>query len=437
MPSSPSSSSTGLRHRAWVIAAITFVVLLLAAAVRSFAGVLIVPFENEFGWSRPVISLAVSVNLLLYGLIGPFAAGLINRHGPRRMMLAAIAMVACGVVSTIQMKHSWELVLLWGVLVGGGTGMTALVLGTTVVHRWFHHHRGLVIGVFSAASATGQMVFLPAFTKMVVTDGWRSAVWVVVIALLVVLPLIAFFMRDDPAQVGLKPYGMPEDQIPTRLAVSAHPFRDVLQGLREGVRSRDFWILAGSFFVCGASTNGLIGTHFIPTCMDYGLTEMRAAGLLATMGIFDLVGTIASGWLSDRFSNRWLLFTYYGLRGVSLLFLPAAFAPGTDRLTWFAVFYGLDWIATVPPTVALTAQIFGREKVGIMFGWIFAAHQVGAACAAWGAGWIRSISGFYDHAFMISGSLCVVTALLVLQTGRSKAASTSLQPDERDASAPA
>jgi sugar phosphate permease len=417
-------------HYAWIVAAVTFLALIVGAAVRSTPGILIVPLEHEFGWTRSTISFAVSVNLLLYGLIGPFAAGLINRYGPRRIMLMAFVLVAAGVSLTTLMHTPGQLVLLWGVLVGCGTGMTAIVLGATVVHRWFHAHRGLVVGVLTASTATGQLLFLPLLAHFVEHDGWRRAVLVVAGVLLVVLPLIYFFMRDDPAQLGLRPYGLPDGEPVVRPDSGANPFTEAIDALRVGMRSRDFWLLAGSFFICGASTNGLIGTHLVPACMDHGIPEVRAAGLLAVMGIFDLIGTTASGWLSDRFSNRWLLFTYYGLRGLSLLFLPGSFAPETHRLSLFAVFYGLDWIATVPPTVALTARSFGRERVGIMFGWIVAAHQIGAALAAWGAGWVRTNIGAYDRAFLTSGGLCVLTAGMVLMIGRGRPKASPLNAEQ-------
>ncbi|HSI10521.1 MAG TPA: MFS transporter [Chthoniobacter sp.] len=416
----PTSQKPARFHYAWVVVAITFLTLIVGAGVRSVPGVLIVPLEHEFGWTRATVSFAVSINLLLYGLIGPFAAGFINLYGPRRVMLLAFTLVAAGVAATSLVMHqSWQLVVLWGVLVGSGTGLTALVLGATVVHRWFHVHRGTIMGMLTASTATGQLLFLPLLARVIEKHGWRSATLLIVGVLLAMLPLIFFFMRDRPAG-AVRPFGLSPDEPMATPAPAGNPFSEALAGLRLGMRSRDFWLLAGSFFICGASTNGLIGTHLIPACMDHGIPEVTAAGLLAVMGIFDLIGTTASGWLSDRFSNRWLLFMYYGLRGSSLLFLPSAFQPETHRLSLFAVFYGLDWIATVPPTVALTAQAFGREKVGIMFGWIVASHQVGAALAAWGAGFIRTNEGAYDHAFLISGSLCVLTAAGVLMIGRKR-----------------
>ena len=405
-------------HYAWIVAGITFIALIVTAAVRATPSILIVPLEQEFGWSRVTISFAISINLLLYGLIGPFAAGMLNRYGSRRVMMISLATLSGGVALTTLVRTSWQLVLLWGVLVGTGTGMTAIVLGATVVHRWFRKQQGLVIGVLTASTATGQLLFLPILAHFVEQGGWRIAVWMVVGAVLLALSIVLIGMKSDPSEIGVRPFG--EDGIPLspEVAISSDPIREAFSALGRGVRSIDFWLLAGSFFVCGASTNGLIGTHLIPACMDHGMPEVHAAGLLAMMGVFDLVGTTASGWLSDRYSNRWLLFTYYGLRGLALLFLPQAFDPTTHRLSIFAVFYGLDWIATVPPTVALTAKIFGRQNVGLMFGWVIAAHQVGAAAIAYLAGFIRSMDGSYDHAFILSGTACILTALGVLLIGR-------------------
>lgn len=415
-------------HYAWIVAALTFLVLLATAGVRATPSVLIVPLEREFGWSRATISLAISVNLVLYGLIGPFAAALMERLGVRRTMLCSLATVATGVALTPWMTRSWELVLLWGVVVGCGTGMTALVLGATVVNRWFAERRGLVLGVLTASTATGQLVFLPMLATVVTRLGWRPAAYVVAGVAIAVIPLIALLMRDRPSDVGLLPYGAAPDATEApRLA--GNPLLAALQALRDGLRSRDFWLLAASFYVCGASTNGLIGTHLIPACLDYGIPEVQAAGLLAAMGIFDLLGTTASGWLSDRCDNRVLLCWYYGLRGLALVYLPYGLADSSWGLPIFAVVYGLDWIATVPPTVRLTADSFGKARASIMFGWIVAAHQLGAATAALGAGTIRSWMGDYQRAFLLSGGLCLITAAFVLQIGRTSPATQTAEDE--------
>ena len=400
-------------HYAWIVLVITFVVLLTSAAIRATPGVLIVPLESEFGWSRATISMAISTNLLLYGLMGPFAAGLINRYGPRRVMAVSSFMIGLGTLATIVMKQPWQLVALWGFLVGTGTGMIAVVMGATVVQRWFYVHRGLALGLLTASSATGQLIFLPVLAKLVVDSGWRWAVVAISAVALMVAPIAFWVMRDRPQDKGLRPLGLPDSEdVPA--PAGGNPVVAALSALREASRRREFWILAGSFFVCGASTNGLVGTHLIPACMDHGIPEVQAAGLLAMMGIFDLFGTTGSGWLSDRYDNRLLLLTYYGLRGLALLYLPYGFISEGHGLSIFAVFYGLDWIATVPPTVALTRQAFGAEKAGLVFGWIMASHQVGAALAASFAGFIRTFEGSYDHAFMVAGVLCMITAFGVL-----------------------
>ena len=411
----PLRPAAGL-HYAWIVAGVTFLTLLVAAGVRSTPGILIVPLEQEFGWSRATISVAVSVNLVLYGLMGPFAAALLDRVGVRATVMMALALVAVGVALTTLMTAPWQLVLLWGLVVGGGTGMSALALGAAVVNRWFKERRGLVMGVLTGSTATGQLLFLPLMAWVVERYGWRLAVLGIAAVSLLVVPLVGLLMRDRPADVGLAPYG---DDGPVQ-AVSrstANPVSAALLGLARGLRSRDFWLLAGGFFICGLSTNGLIGTHLIAACVDHGIPEVRAAGLLAAMGIFDLVGTTLSGWLSDRFDNRYLLFSYYGLRGLSLIYLPYAFDLSFYGLPVFAVIYGLDWIATIPPTVRLTANVFGKENVGIIFGWIAAAHQLGAATAAFGAGAIRTATGDYLGAFVIAGGMCVLAALMSLAIG--------------------
>ena len=401
-------------HYAWIVFAITFLALIAAAGVRSVPSILIVPLENDFGWSRATISVAVSINLLMYGLIGPFAAALMNRFGVRRIMSFAFVLIAAGVSATAFMQKPWQLQLLWGIVVGAGAGTVGLVMGATVVTRWFHRHRGLLIGILTASTATGQLLFLPLLAKLVEGHGWRAATWCVAAAAVTLVPLAVFFVKDDPAPLGLRPFGLPDDESPSA-PVRRNPLADALSGLFLGLRSRDFYILAGTFFICGATTNGLVGTHLVPACMDHGIPQVRAASLLAMMGVFDLVGTTASGWLSDRFNNRLLLFTYYGLRGLSLLYLPHAFGHGSHGLGWFAIFYGLDWIATVPPTLALTTQSFGQERATVLFGWIIAAHQIGAALAAYGAGYLRSTEGHYDHAFVASAALCLVAAVAVLR----------------------
>jgi sugar phosphate permease len=415
-------------HYAWTILGVTFVCLLISAATRNTPTILIVPLEQEFGWSRTTISMAISLNILLYGLIGPFAAGFINRYGPRRVMTASAILIGLGTLATITIKQPWQLFALWGVLVGVGTGIVAIVLGATVVQRWFYAHRGLALGMLTASAATGQLVFSPFLAKLVVDYGWRTAVITMAALALLMAPIALLLMRDSPRDKGLLPLGQPEGMPSAPPATVQNPFAAAISTLAMASRSREFWILAGSFFICGASTNGLVGTHLVPACMDHGMPEVRAAGLLAVMGIFDLLGTTGSGWLSDRFDNRILLFGYYGLRGLSLLYLPYGFLSHGYGLSIFAVFYGLDWIATVPPTVALARQAFGAENVGLVFGWVMASHQIGAALAASFAGLIRTTEGSYDHAFIIAGGLCLITAVGVLFAGRGRKSGLVPQP---------
>lgn len=399
-------------HYAWVVAAVTLVVLIVTAGIRATPGVLMVPLEMEFGWRRTVISFAVAINIALFGLIGPFAASVIDRFGLRRVVLSAIALLAVTVALTTRMQTEWQLVLLWGVMVGTGTGVTSLVLAAIVATRWFETRRGLVVGLLSAANATGQLIFLPRLASMTESYGWRSAAMVMSAAAGVIFLVVLVFMRDRPQDVGLARYGQ------TMAAVPGPPALPPLAALRLASRSRAFWLLAGTFFVCGASTNGLIGTHLIAACHDHGISQIHSAQLLAVMGIFDIAGTTASGWLTDRYSSRHLLFGYYTLRGVSLLFLPYTLASGADSLAVFAVFYGLDWIATVPPTVRLTTEAFGRENTGVIYGWIGASHQIGASIAAFGAGAIRTSLGDYQVAFWAAGLLCLVAGLSFLTIGR-------------------
>jgi sugar phosphate permease len=395
------------------VAGLTFLILLAAAGVRATPSILIVPLEHEFGWSRSIISMAVAVNIALFGLIGPFAASLMTRFSLRRIVLAALALLASAAALSAGMRASWQMVALWGVVVGVGTGATSLVLAAVVVNRWFVHRKGLVLGVLTAANATGQLVFLPALARLVERSDWRAAVLVVGAAAAVVFIAVWLWMKNDPAEVGLAPFGQTAST-PVPPTVTRSP----LQTLAWVSKSRDFWILAGSFFICGASTNGLVGTHLIPACMDHGIPEAHAAGLLAMMGVFDLIGTTASGWLTDRFDSRKLLFWYYAMRGLSLLYLPFSFDSASHGLSVFAVFYGLDWIATVPPTVRLTADSFGKENVGVVYGWIGASHQLGASMSALGAGVIRAQLGDYRNAFWAAGVLCVGAAFLLLSSGK-------------------
>jgi MFS family permease len=421
MPSTAIAATLARRdiHYGWVVVAVTFFTLLCGAAAMGTPGVLIVPLEQEFGWSDAQISSALALRLMLFGLFGPFAAAFMNRYGVRRVIIAAMALVSAGYLISLGMTQVWQLVLLWGVVVGVGTGLTAMVLAATVATRWFNHRRGLVMGMLAASNATGQLVFLPLIAHLTTNYGWRMTLVFVACMLAVVALLASLFMRDRPSDLNLPVYGESKITPPPAQGVGLLSLlMSPLIVLKEAARVPIFWVLFATFFVCGCSTNGLIQTHFVTLCHDYGLAATAAASVLAMMGIFDFAGTIGSGWLSDRFDNRWLLFWYYGLRGLSLLYLPF-----TDfsfyGLSLFAVFYGLDWIATVPPTVKLTASRFGPEKAGMVFGWVFAGHQIGAASAAFGAGLIRTEYNTYLPAFFAAGALCIIAAALVLMVRKS------------------
>jgi MFS family permease len=391
---------------------VAFIAIIGAAGFRATPGLLINPLEDAFGWSRATISSAVSVNLVLFGLTAPFAAALMDRFGMRRVVAIALCLVALGSGLTIFMTASWQLVVCWGVLVGLGTGSMALVFVATVTGRWFVRHRGIVTGVLTAAGATGQLIFLPLLAALVEAYGWRAAGLTVALAALAVVPLVIWLLRDHPADVGLTPYGAPAGTPASRPAPARGAARRALRVLRQASGTTTFWLLVGGFAICGASTNGLIATHFIPAAHDHGMPETTAANLLALVGLFDIVGTVASGWLTDRFDSRTLLGTYYALRGLSLLVLPSLIAASPHpSVLVFIIFYGLDWVATVPPTIALCRQHFGADGP-IVFGWVFASHQVGAAIAATGAGVIRDVSGTYTTAWVVAGVLCFFAAVM-------------------------
>ncbi|MGQ4413682.1 MFS transporter [Streptomyces sp. SAS_269] len=399
-------------HRAWYVAAVTFVTIIGAAAFRSLPGLLIDPLHQEFGWSRGTIGAAVSVNLALYGLTAPFAAALMDRFGIRRVVAVALTVIAVGAGLTVWMTAPWQLMLCWGLLVGLGSGSMALAFAATVTNRWFTARRGLVSGILTAASASGQLIFLPVLSWTVENHGWHPAAVTVALAALAVVPFVWILLRDHPADVGLKPYGA-EEFVPKPPPVTGAA-RRTLGVLASAARTGPFWLLAGTFAICGASTNGLIQTHFVPAAHDHGMPVTAAASLLAVIGVFDVVGTIASGWFTDRFEPRRLLAVYYALRGVSLLFLPMLLGPSVHPpMVFFIVFYGLDWVATVPPTLALCREQYGEDSA-IVFGWVLASHQVGAALVAFLGGVARDVFGSYNMVWYASGTLCAVAALMAL-----------------------
>lgn len=400
----------GRIYYGWIVVGVTAITLITSAGERSVPGVLIHPLEEEFGWSAAAISFAVSIGLLLFGLMGPIAGRLMDRSGPRRLMVLGLLLIVVSTSTSAAMSQLWQLVLLWGVVSGVGTGMVATVLGAAVANRWFVEKRGLVMGIFGGATSAGQLLFVQLNVRLVVTIGWRGAVLVLAgVAVLVLVPVL-FLMENGPADLDLEPYGgLPQPA----MVAGAEATSGIM---RRAVRVPEFWLLAGSFFICGATSNGLIGTHFIAHSVDHGISQTTAASALALMGAMNFVGTIGSGFLTDRYDPRKLLACYYTFRGLSLLVLP--FVSGFSGLAIFAVFFGLDYIATVPPTATLAADIFGRKHVGVVFGWIFCAHQFGAASAAYFGGLIRSTLGAYSLAFIVGGMVALVGGILAMRIDR-------------------
>jgi MFS family permease len=395
-------------HYAWVVVAITFLALLVTSSVRAAPGVLITPLEQEYGWDRATISAAIAVSILTFGLGGPLSGWLINRFGTRKVILAGCTCVAFGLLAMLALHDEWQLFVFWGVVVGTGTGAVGSVLGATVAHRWFRSHRGVVIGAFGAATSTGQLIFIPAMASLTVSVGWRAAIELLVIASIAVLAPVALFMRDKPQDVGQKAYGEPPVLSDAERADDSRA-----TPMRAAIRTGDFWLLAGSFFICGYTSTGLIGTHLIPHAIEHGFTEVTAASAVGVMGAMNIVGTLGSGWLSDRYDNRKLLAAYYAFRALSLSLLPLIF--DVQGLYIFAVMYGLDWIATVPPTANLVARIYGRASLGTIYGWVYFSHMVGAAIAAYAAGYVHTILGDYHLMFISAALFGVVAAGLALR----------------------
>lgn len=413
-------------HPAWIVAAVAFLALVGAAGFRAAPGVLMVPLQEEFGWSTTVLSAAVSINLVLFGLTAPFAAALMERFGIRAVTAVALMLIAAGSALTVLVTESWQILLTWGLLIGLGTGSMALVFAATIANTWFAKSRGLVIGILTAGSAAGQLVFLPFIAALAQDPGWRQASLLIAAGALAVVPLVLKFLKNSPADVGVLPYGAeaepgsppapgtPASGIPA--AGAGEPGSNAavraLQVLKRASKVRTFWALVAGFAICGATTNGLIGTHFIPSAHDHGMSQTTAAGLLAVVGIFDIVGTIASGWLTDRFNPRILLAVYYQFRGIGLLVLPLLLSATVQpSMIVFVVIYGLDWVATVPPTAAICRQVFGADG-SVVFGWVFAAHQLGAAAAALGAGAIRDATGQYTYAWFGAAAMCTIAAVV-------------------------
>jgi MFS family permease len=407
-------------HPGWIAVTVTFFTLMATAGFRSAPSVLIVPLEEAFGWSRSDISLAVAINVMLFGLVAPFAAALMERFTVRKVVMSALALVAVSSSSTIFITHPWHLWALWGIGVGVGAGSMALVFAATIANRWFVARKGIVVGALTAATATGQLVFLPLLSHFAIAYGWKSVSLTVGGASALVIPFIYIFLKEKPEAIGITPYGAPDNwQPPAPNEMSAG--RIAIDTAQKASKNRDFWILFFSFFVCGLSTNGLIGTHFIPAAHDHGMGETVAASLLALVGLFDVIGTIFSGYLTDKYDPRKLLFFYYGLRGLSLFLLPSIlFSTLHPSTLVFVIFYGLDWVATVPPTLMLSRAILGTQRATVVYGWVFVGHQVGASVAAFGAAVLRVKLGDYALAFYISAAMCLISAYAVLQIAKGK-----------------
>ena len=400
----------------WLVVALSFMTTLATSGTRSALTVMIVPLEAEFGWSRATIATAASMNLLLLGLMAPLGGYLMDRFGPRRMVLTSLTLLVIGISSTTQMRTLWQLVLFWGVLTGLGGGLLGAVLGATVANRWFVARRGLVLGILNSSNSTGQLIFLPMLMAVIVIAGWRVSILVVVGFALFMIPIIAFFMRDDPSEVGLKPLGLEESGTSPTGQQNRNPSAAEMTRIttiKEAVKMPIFWLLCACFFVCGATSGGLIGTHLIPHAIDQGFPEVKAAAIIGVMGGMNFVGTMLSGIMTDRVQPRKLLAIFYSLRGVSLFILP--YVTSFPGLFIFAVIYGLDWFATVPPTIAIAADSFGRRSIGRVYGWIFLSHQVGSACAALGAGLLYNWLGDYNLAFIIGGVLGLIAGAVALK----------------------
>ncbi|WP_409296805.1 MFS transporter [Peribacillus sp. SCS-26] len=402
-------------HYSWFILSITFLSILVAGIVMSSSGVFIDPLEKEFGWDRTRIALAFAISLFLYGISGPFMAALLEVIGLKKMMVVSMATLLTGIILTLIMNQAWQMIIIWGVIIGLGASLFLTVVSPYVANHWFEKRRGLAVGILTASTATGQLILLPVLAAIIDNYSWRWAIVLFLIISAIMLTIILLFMKNTPKDVGILPYGLEKEIPESNIGEKENPIVLAFNGLLEAVKVKEFWLLAGSFFICGLSTSGLIGTHFVSYCISFGIPLVTAASFLSFMGIFNLVGTTLSGWLSDRFDNRWLLFWYYGLRGASLVLLPYALNEGSiTMLIIFTVFYGLDWIATVPPTISISRQIFGSNKSGIVYGWIFASHQAGAAVAAFGGGLIYKFFNTYTWAFFLAGVFCLLASLFVI-----------------------
>ena len=398
-------------HPAWVVLVAVTVCLLATSGLRATFAVYIKPIEADFGWSRGALSIAAALSLLILGATGPFAGRLADRWGPRRVIVLSLALLGAGSIASAFIGSLWQLYATVGVVMAVGAGGAALSTGSAVVARWFETHRGAAIGVAAGGMSAGQLLVIPLASSITLAHGWRSSfLWLGLGLLVLVLPLGAWLVRNTPEERGLQPFGATG---PTRSLAEARAAQQSGRvPVTEAAQTLPFWLLMATFFVCGYTSAGLIGTHFIPHALEHNFTPMQASAALGVMGAMNIIGTIGAGWLCDRVGRRGPLAIFYFLRGLSLLFL--LYVWNVPSLHFWAALFGLNYISTVPPTTTLTANIYGRFSVGELSGWIFFAHQVGAALAAALAGWVYEWTGSYGPAFISAAVLAFVASGLTL-----------------------
>ncbi|MCX4485518.1 MULTISPECIES: MFS transporter [Streptomyces] len=399
-------------HRAWVIAVVAGAAIVTAGAFTTVPGLLVTPLHENYAWDRGQIALAASVNMILFGLTAPFAAALMDRVGIRRVVVGALLLVSAGALLTSFMSQPWQLVAYWGVLIGLGSGCLTMTFAASITADWFDKRRGLVTGALSSSSHLGQLIFLPLLAWSVDRFDWRPPVVTLAFVALAVAALVFLLLRDHPADVGAKPYGATEFvPKPARVPGAA---RRTIAVLVAALRTGPFWLLAGMFVICGASTNGIMWSNWAPAAHDHGMAVTAAASMLSLIGIFSALGAIFSGWLTDRFDPRRLLTVYFAIRALTLLALPLVFTSTvTVLMIAFVVVYGLVDVATVPPVIELSRRVYGEDGP-IVFGWANSAHQLGAGASAFLGATARDLFGTYDVVWTALSVACVVAALMAL-----------------------
>jgi MFS family permease len=412
-------------HPAWIVLGALTVCMLASTGIRAVFGVYIKPMEAEFGWSRSDLSWAAALSLLLLGAVGPFMGRLADRWGPRRVIVASLLLLAVGTIGSAFVQRLWHVYLTAGILMAVGAGGASMTTGATVISRWFEARRGLAMGLAAGGMSAGQLVVFPLATAITIWFGWRTSyLWLGLGLLALVVPVAAWLIRNSPEDRALRPYGA---TAPTRTASQAAA--DRLAGrvsVTEAAQTTPFWLLMATFFVCGYTSNGMVLTHFMPHALEHNFTAFQASAALGVMGAMNIVGTVGSGWICDRFGRRGPLATYYFVRGVSLLFL--LYVWNVPSLHFWAALFGLNYISTVPPTTTLTANIYGRYSVGELSGWIFFSHQVGSALGAALAGWVYEWTGSYSPAFVSAALMGFLAAALALMIREEPILARPLQP---------